>query len=96
MGLRARSIECASVVRGQSEVECPIRHDPRQAGEDRRVASDRVAGAGAQRVAALIIAGAHGIAGLAANGHLSMQKWKVEAPELIDHLITVTTGSVAR
>lgn len=47
-------------------------------------------------MAALIIAGAHGIAGLAANGHLSMQKWKVEAPELIDDLITVTTGSVAR
>jgi len=25
-----------------------------------------------------------------------MQKWNVEAPELIDDLITVTTGSVAR
>jgi len=50
----------------------------------------------AQREAALIIAGAHGIAGLAANAPLSMQKWNVEAPELIDDLITVTTGSVAR
>jgi AcrR family transcriptional regulator len=37
----------------------------------------------AQRTAALIMAGAHGIAGLAANNHLRTQKWGIEASDLV-------------
>ena len=54
--------------------------------------SDVIGGASAQRVAALLMAGAHGIAGMAASGHLRTEKWGVEAPELIDTLVSVATG----
>lgn len=44
-----------------------------------------------QRKAALLMAGAHGIAGMAANGHLRVEKWGVDASELIDTLVSVST-----
>ena len=53
--------------------------------------ADVVGTASSRRVAALLMAGAHGIAGMAASGHLRVEKWGVEAPNLIDDLVTVAT-----
>jgi len=49
-----------------------------------------------RRVAALLMAGAHGIAGMAASGHLRIEKWGVEAPELIDDLVAASTSDSSR
>lgn len=54
--------------------------------------SDVIGAGSSQRAAALLMAGAHGIAGMAASGHLRTEKWGVEAPELIDTLVSVATG----
>lgn len=40
-----------------------------------------------RRVAALIMAGAHGIAGMAANGHLRTEKWGADATALVGDLL---------
>lgn len=53
--------------------------------------ADVVGPADPRRVAALIMAGAHGIASMAANGHLRLDKWGVETPQLIDDLLAATT-----
>lgn len=52
--------------------------------------------ASSRQVAALLMAGAHGIAGMAASGHLRTEKWGVEAPDLIDDLVTAATSGSSR
>lgn len=54
--------------------------------------ADVVGPADPRRTAALIMAGAHGIAGMAANGHLRVAKWGVDAPGLVDDLLRAATG----
>lgn len=44
-----------------------------------------------RRLAALIMAGAHGVAGMAANGHLRREKWGADAEDVVADLIRVAT-----
>ena len=55
-----------------------------------------VGDASSRRVAALLMTGAHGIAAMAASGHLRSEKWGVEAPELIDDLVAAATRGTSR
>lgn len=53
--------------------------------------ADVVGQEASRRNAALLMAGAHGIAGMSANGHLRIEKWGLEAPELVETLVSLAT-----
>jgi AcrR family transcriptional regulator len=55
-----------------------------------RLVADADGGDDPRRVGALLMAGAHGIAGMSAHGHLRKEKWGVDAAGLVDDLLAAT------
>jgi AcrR family transcriptional regulator len=49
----------------------------------------------ARRYGALLLASAHGIAGLDLSGHLDLDKWHTDAEELVDTMIALLAGATA-
>lgn len=47
----------------------------------------------ARRYGALLLASAHGIAGLDLSGHLDLDKWHTDAEELVDTMIALLLGA---
>ncbi|WP_186762921.1 TetR/AcrR family transcriptional regulator [Lentzea tibetensis] len=69
-------------------------HAATQAGERAQdeflaIVGDLVGGQHAQRFAALLLTSAHGITDMEVNGHLSADKWRVTAEELVSTLVSM-------
>jgi AcrR family transcriptional regulator len=53
------------------------------------IVADLVGTGDARRYGALLMAGVHGITGMAVSGHLTAEKWQTSAEELVDTLVAL-------